>query len=165
MKAVKKSAFPILLVLTCFTVHFWQHAVASLPYLPNNGIIPLSVLTPTLLVLTFLTTYVMLRQSRTARPVRRSLLSAAGMLVPVLATGVFFLSYLTYRYAAVLPVFIVLPDWPTGIVTMIITLSCLVHLTALLICRFIKQKTGAGVVIAAAVGWLLLNCLLFLVTT
>ncbi len=164
MKALKKSAFPILLVLTCCTVHFWQHAVASLPYLPNNGIIPLGILTPTLLVLTFLTTYVMLRQSRTARPVRRSLLSAAGMLVPVLATGVFYLSYLTYRYAAVLPVFIVLPDWPTGIVTMIITLSCLVHLTALLICRFVKQKTGAGGVIAAA-GWLMLNGLLFLVTT
>ena len=41
------------------------------------------------LILTFFTTFVLLKQTRTPKPVRRSLLSAAAMLVPILAVGVF----------------------------------------------------------------------------
>ena len=165
MKTVKKAAFPFLLIITCCAVHFWQHAVASLPYLPLNGVVPLGVLTPALLILTFLTAFVMLKQSHTPRPVLRAVFSAAAMLATFLATGVYFLSFLTYRYAAVMPPVLVLPDWPTGIVTMIVTAVCLVHLTALLICGFIKRKTPVKHVIFAAIGWILLNGCLFLITT
>ena len=110
MKTLKKASFPVLLILTCVTAHFWQHALASLPYLPNNGIEPLGVMTPLLLLLTFFTTFAMLKNSETKNPVRRSLLSTAAMLLIFLAAGVYFLSYLTYRFAAPLPVFIILPD-------------------------------------------------------
>ena len=164
MKTVKKAAFPVLLVLACCAVHFWQHAVASLPYLPLNGVVPLGTLTPALLILTFLTALVMLKQGKTGKPVRRSLLWTAAMLVPILATGVYFLSYLSYRFAAVLPV-PVLPDWPTGIVTMLITAACILILTAMLVCRFRLQKTPLKRAIAAAAGWILLNGCLFLITT
>ena len=47
MKTVKRYAFPVLLILSCGTVWFWQHALASLPYLPNNEVVPLAVMTPT----------------------------------------------------------------------------------------------------------------------
>ena len=164
MKTIKKAVFPVLLILSCVAVHFWQHAIASLPYLPKNGIAPLAVLTPGLLVLTYLTAYTLLRQSKTPHPVRGSLLSAGAMLAIMLATGVYFLSFLTYRFAAVLPV-LVLPDFPTGIVTMIITAACIILLTALLICRFVKEKAAAKRWVPAAVGWLLLNACLFLLTT
>ena len=164
MKTLRKAAFPVLLILTCGTVHFWQHAVASLPYLPKNCVVPLGVSTPALLVLTFWTTFAMLKETKTPKYVRKSFLSAGAMLVPILATGVYFLSFLTYRYAAVLPV-PVLPDWPTGIVTMIITAVCLLHLTGLLIARLVKGKTKAKRAIPAIVGWLLLNACLFLITT
>ena len=53
MKTVKQFAFPALLVLACCTVWFWQHALASLPYLPMNEVVPLAVLTPLLLGFTW----------------------------------------------------------------------------------------------------------------
>ena len=164
MKTIKKAAFPVLLVLECIALYFWQHAVASLTYLPLNGVVPLSILTPALPVLTFLTTFVLLKQSKTPRPVLRALLSTAAMLAVILVSAVFLLSYLTYRFAAPLPV-LQLPDWPTGIGVMIVTAVCAVFLTALLICRFIKRKTPAKRAIPAAVGWLLLNACLFVITT
>ena len=162
--AIKKAAFPALLALTCIVVHFWQHAVASLPYLPMNGIVPLGTLTPAMLALTFATTFVLLKQTQTKKPILRSVLSTAAMLLPILATGVYFLSYLSYRFAAVLPV-PVLPDWPTGIVTLIITAACIAHLTGLLIVGFIKRKTQKKQLILTAVGWFALNACLFLITT
>ena len=164
MKTVKKLLFPALLILSCIAVHFWQHAIASLPYLPKNGILPLSILTPGLLVLTFLTTFVLLKQSQTPKPVSRSFLSTAAFLAIYLVTGVYFLSFLTYRFAAVLPV-LVLPDWPTGIMTMLITALCVLHLSGLLICRFVKQKATASQIVPAAIGWVCLNACLFLITT
>ncbi len=168
MKTVKnaaaKAAFPVLLVLFCFVVHFWQHAVASLPYLPLNGVAPLGVLTPSLLVLAFFTTLVLLKQCKTPKPVLRAFLSAAAMLAVILVTGVFLLSYLTYRFAAPLPV-LQLPDWPTGIGVMIVTAVCIAYLTALLVYRFVKRKTEKKRVIAASVCWFLLNACLFLITT
>ena len=164
MKTLRKAAFPVLLILTCGVVHYWQHAVASLPYLPYNCIVPLGVLTPALPVLTFLTSFVLLRQSETPKPVARSFLSVAAMFVPLLMTAVFFLSFLTYRYAAAMPPLLVLPNWPTGNVMLIITALCVLHLTGLLICRFVKQKYTAGQIIPAAIGWLALNGCLFLLT-
>ena len=165
MKKANKLLFPLLLIAACVVIHFWQHGVASLPYLPKNWIVRLITLTPALPVLTFLTTLVLLKQSETPRPVLRSWLSTGAMMVPVLALAVFFLSYLTYRFAAALPPLLVLPDWPSGIVTMIITVLCLLHLTGLLICRFVKQKAGLRQILPAALGWLVLNGCLFLVTT
>ena len=55
MKTVKNLLFPLLLTVTCCVVYFWQNSVASLPYLPFNCIVPLGVLTPSLLILTFFT--------------------------------------------------------------------------------------------------------------
>ena len=120
MKSIKKLYFHILLVATCCVIYFWQNSVASLPYLPFNCIVPLAVMTPSILILTFLTSLVLLKQSETPKPVLRSFVSTAAMLLPVLATLVFFLSFVSYRFAGVLPV-LVLPNWPTGIVTAIIT--------------------------------------------
>ncbi len=163
MKSLKKLLFPVLLGATCCVVHFWQNSVASLPYLPFNCIVPLGVMTPLLLILTFFTTLVLLKQSKTNHPVRRSFVSMAGMLVPVIATLVFFLSFVSYRFAGILPV-LVLPNWPTGIVTAIITALCVIHLSGLLICRFIKQKYTTKQIIPAAVGWIILNICLFFIT-
>lgn len=165
MKTLKKCLFPILLIAACFTVHYWQHAIASLPYLPMNCVVPLATLTPVLLILTFFATFVLLKQTGDSKPVRRSLLSTAAMFAIMLATGVYYLSFLTYRFAAAMPPVPVLPDWPTGIVTMIITFLCLAHLTGLLVCGFVKRKTPAKLAIPAAVGWILLNACLWLVTT
>ena len=164
MKTIKKAASPLLLLLGCFALWFWQHAVASLPYLPLNGVVPLGVLTPALLVLTFLAAFAMLRQSGTKRPVLRSLLWTGAMLLPILATGVYFLSYLSYRFAAVLPV-PVLPDWPTGITTMIIAFVCAAVLTALMIRGLAIRKAEPKLAVPAVIDWLLLNCCLFLITT
>ena len=164
MKTIQKAAFPLLLVLAACAVHFWQHALASLPYLPLNGVAPLAVLTPSLLILTFFATFVMLKQTRTPKPVLRSVLSTAAMLALILCAGVYFLSYVSYRFAGVIPV-LVLPDWPTGIVSMIITAGCIVHLTGLLVCAFIKRKTQPKRAFPIAAGWLLLNACLFLITT
>lgn len=165
MKTLRKCAFPALLIASAFVVHYWQHAIASLPYLPMNCVVPLAVLTPALLLLTFLTALAMLKTAKTAKPVRRALLALAAMFALVLATGVYFLSFLTYRFAAVMPPVPVLPDWPTGIVTMIITFLCLGVLTGLLVSYFVKRKTPAKYAIPAAIGWVLLNACLFLVTT
>ncbi len=163
MKTIRKLLFPLLLTAACFVVWFWQNAVASLPYLPNNCIVPLGILTPSLLALTFFATLVMEKQSGTPAPIRRSLVSTAAMLLPILATGVFFLSFVSYRYAGVLPV-LVLPNWPTGIVTLILALLCVLHLTGLLICRLFKKEYGAKQIVPALIGWLGLNACLFLVT-
>ncbi len=164
MKTLNKYAFPVLLTLTCIAVHFWQHALASLPYLPLNGVVPLGILTPAILVLAFFTTFSLLKAAGTQKAVRRSLLSAAVMLAVFLAGGVYFLSYLSYRFAAVLPPLPVLPDWPTGIATLIVAAACITHLTGLMICWFVKRKTEKKRVIAAAAGWALLNACLFLIT-
>ena len=163
MKTVRKLLFPLLLIAACIVVWFWQNAVASLPYLPNNCIVPLGVMTPALLVLFFFTTFVMEKQSGASRPVLRSAISTAAFLLPLVATAVFFLSFVSYRYAGILPV-LVLPNWPTGIVTAILAALCILHLTGLLICRFIKQKYGLRQIIPASVGWIVLNVCLFLVT-
>lgn len=163
MKTIRKLLFPLLLTAACFVVWFWQNAVASLPYLPNNCIVPLAILTPALLALTFLATLTLEKQSGAARPVLRSCISTAAMLLPILATGVFFLSFVSYRYTGVLPV-LVLPNWPTGIVTLILTLLCVLHLTGLLICRLAKRRYGPRQIVPAAVGWIVLNACLFLVT-
>jgi hypothetical protein len=120
-------------------------------------------MTPALLILTFFTTLALEKQSGSSKPVLHSFVSTGAMLLPLLATGVFFLSFVSYRYAGVLPV-LVLPNWPTGIVTMIITALCILHLTGLLICRFIKQKYGCRQIVPAAVGWIVLNVCLFFVT-
>ncbi len=164
MKTIRKAAFPVLLSLAAVAVHFWQHALASLPYLPLNGVAPLAVLTPALLILTFFATFVLLKQSRTPKPVRRSLLSTAAMLALILAAGVYFLSYVSYRFAGVLPV-LVLPDWPSGIASMIVTAGCIAHLTGLLVCAFLKHKTKPKRAVPAAIGWILLNACLLLITT
>ena len=164
MKKSNTLLFPLLLVATCCVVHFWQHNVANLPYLPLNWIVPLVVLTPMLPVLTFFTTLVLLRQGETPKPVLRSFISAGAMFALLLATAVFFLSFLTYRFAAALPPLLVLPDWPTGTVIMIIAALCIVHLTGLLIYRLVTQKCKPARVIAAAAGWIALNFCLFLIT-
>ena len=163
MKTVKKLLFPLLLTAACCVVWFWQNAVASLPYLPYNCIVPLAVMTPGLLILTFLTTLVTEKQSETAKPVLHAFISTAAMLLPLVATGVFYLSFVSYRYAGILPV-LVLPNWPTGIVTAIITLLCVLHLTGLMISRFVKRKYGWKQIVPACVGWILLNVCLFFVT-
>ncbi len=164
MKTLRKPLFPVLLILTCVTVYFWQNALASLTYLPYNCVAPLGVTTPAILVLTFLTAFTLLRQSGKSRPVLKSLLGAFVMLLTILSAGVCFLSYLSYRFAAVLPVFIVLPDWPTGIVSMVAAILCIVQLTALLICRLVWKKRNIKCVTGAAIGWILLNACLFLIT-
>ncbi len=161
---LKKAAFPVLLVLACVTLHFWQHAAASLPYMPMNGLVPLATLSPALFALTFLTTFVLLRQSDTPKPVLRSLLSTAAMLAVVLILGVIYVGFLSRRFAAILPPIPALPDWPTGIATLITTVLLVLHLTGLLIFRFVKQKTPAKRAASAAAGWLVLNLCLFLIT-
>ena len=163
MKNIKKLLFPLFLVITCAVVYFWAHSVASLPYLPYNCAVPLGILTPALLILTFITSLAMLKQIESSKPVRRSLLSTLAMLVPVVLTGVYFLSYLSYRHAAVLPV-LNLPDWPTGITTLFITALCIIHLTALLIYKLTKEKAGTGHVVPAAAGWIIINCCIFFLT-
>ena len=163
MKTVKQFAFPVLLVLACGTVWYWQHALASLPYLPMNEVVPLAVLTPLLLVLTFAASFSLLKTCGTPRPVRRALLSTAAMLALVLAQGVFFLSFLTYRYAAPMPV-PRLPDWPVSIVTCIVAALCAAHLTGLLLYGLVKQKTPVKHTVPALLCWLLLNLCLALLT-
>ena len=161
---IKKAAFPVLLALTCVTLYFWQHAAASLPYMPMNGLVPLATLSPALFALTFLTTFVLLRQSGTPKPALRALLSTAVMLAVVLILGVIYVGYLSRRFAAILPPIPTLPDWPVGIATVITTVLLALHLTGLLIYRFKKQKTPAKRAALAFVGWVILNLCLFLIT-
>ena len=163
MKTVKRYAFPVLLILSCGTVWFWQHALASLPYLPNNEVVPLAVMTPLLLAFTFFASFALLKTCGTPRPMLRSLLSTAAMLALVLAAGVFFLSFLTYRFAAPLPV-LRLPDWPVGVVICIVAVLCVSHLTGLLLYGLIKKKTPGKRFIPALLGWFLLNFCLALLT-
>ena len=163
MKTIRKLLFPLLLTAACCVVWFWQNAVASLPYLPNNCIVPLGILTPVLLILTFFATFVTEKQSKSSNPVQHSLLSTAGMLLPVIATAVFFLSFVSYRFAGILPV-IVLPNWPTGIVTAVMAVLCILHLTGLLVCRCVRQKYGFRRIIPVFASWIILNICLFLVT-
>ena len=164
MKTIKKLIFPLLLTLTCCVVYFWQHNVANLPYLPLNWVVPLVVLTVSLLILTFFTSFVMLKQGKIKRPVLRSFLSTGAMLAILLATAVYFLSFLTYRFAAAMPPLPKLPDWPTGISVMVIAALCIIHLTGLLISRLKTEKAGLKRVIGTAAGWIILNVCLFFVT-
>ena len=163
MKTVKRYAFPVLLVAACGTAWYWQQALASLPYLPMNEVLPLGVLTPLLLVLTFFASFALLKGCKTPRPVLRSFLSTAAMLGIMLLVGIFFLSFLTYRFAAPMPV-LRLPDWPTGIVTCIAGVCCAFHFTGLLIYGLIKKKTEVKYAIPAFVGWALLNVCFILLT-
>ena len=144
MKTVKRYAFPVLLILSCGTVWFWQHALASLPYLPNNEVVPLAVMTPLLLAFTFFASFALLKTCGTPRPV-------------------FFLSFLTSRFAAPLPV-LRLPDWPVGVVICIVAVLCVSHLTGLLLYGLIKKKTPFRRFVPALLGWFLLNCCLALLT-
>ena len=164
MKKFGKACFPILLILTCCAAYGWQHALAGLPYLPKNEIVPLAILTPLLLVLTFLTTYVMLQQSDTEKPIGRSILSAAAMLVPVATGGVGFLNYAAHRYAGQLPILFLLPDSPVGNVMIAVIAMFFVHLTAILGCRLIKSRANIIRVVLSVIGWTLLNAVLFLLT-
>lgn len=165
MKRSYKALFPILLVLACIVVYCWQHAFVNLilPYLPSNEIVYLVVFTFLLFFLTFFATFVLTKQSGASHPFRRSLVSVAGMLFPVVIAGAFVLSYAARRYAGILPV-IILPDVPLGVVMIVVTALCALHLTGLLICRFIKQKSKLYVVIPALLGWVVLNGCLFLFT-
>ena len=163
MKTVKQYAFPVSLILACCTVWFWQHALASLPYLPMNEVIPLAVRTPLLILLTFAASFALLKTCGTPRPVLRALLSTAAMLAIILAQGLFFLSFLTYRFAAPLPA-PRLPDWPVGVVTATVAALCEAHLTGLLVYGLVKKKTPAKRGLPALLGWLLLNLCLALLT-
>ena len=161
---MKKAAFPVLLVITCFVLHFWQHAAASLPYLPLNGLVPLATLSPALFILTFFTTFALLKATDTPKPGLRSLLSMLVMLAVVLVLGVIYLGFLSHRFAAVLPPLPDLPDWPTGIAVLVTTVLCVLHLTGLPIYFFVKKKTAAKTAVPAMLGWLVLNVCLFLIT-
>lgn len=163
MRTVKRYAFPVLLILSCGTVWFWQHALASLPYLPNNEVVPLAVMTPLLLAFTFFASFALLKTCGMPRPVLRAVCSTAAMLALVLAAGVFFLSFLTYRFAAPLPV-LQLPDWPVGVVMLIVATLCVSHLTGLLLYGLIKKKTPVRRFVPALLGWFLLNFCLALLT-
>ena len=163
MKTVKRYAFPVLLVFACGTAWYWQQALASLPYLPMNEVVPLGVMTPLLLVLTFFASFAVLKDCKTPRPVLRAFLSTAAMLGIMLLVGIFFLSFLTYRFAAPLPV-LRLPDWPTGIATCIAGVCCVSHLTGLLIYGLIKKNTTVKCALPAVIGWALLNACLILLT-
>ena len=163
MKTVKKYAFPALSALACGTVWFWQHALASLPYLPMNEVVPLGVLTPLLLALTFFAAFALLKRCKTPRLALRALLATAAMLAIVLAAGVFFLSYLSYRFAAPLPV-LRLPDWPVGIVCCTVAALCSAHLTGLLLYGLVKRHAPAKRAVPALLGWGLLNICMALLT-
>ena len=103
MNNIRKWFFPILLVATCCVVHWWQHYVAGLPYLPKNGILPLAILTPAMLLLYWLTTYAMLKEMNTDRAGIRSIISLAVVFVPIAVAAACFLSYCARRYAGILP--------------------------------------------------------------
>ena len=166
MKTIKRLLFPVLLVAACVIVHCWQHAVNNLllPYLLHNEIIPLAIMSPALLALTFFASYVMLKQSDTKKPILRSFLSLGAMLLIVLAVALVFLSHTATRYAGVLPV-PVLPDLPVGTTMTVLTALFVLHLTGLLIVRLIKEKPGSRRIVLSVIGWVLLNAFLFLITT
>ncbi len=166
MKKIKNLLFPVLLVLTCCIVHCWQHGLMGLilPYLPNKEVIPLAVLSPLLLLLTFFTTFTLLKQNGSKRPVLGSFISAFIMLIIVLLAALHFLNYAAHRYAGVLPV-PMLPELPGGFVTMGITALCVVHLTVLFIEYLVYKNKKIGSAILSVTGWTILNTLLFLITT
>ena len=162
MKSKSRFLFPVLLVLTCTAVYAWQHFFAGLTYLPNNVILPVAVLTPVLLILTFFTTLSLMKLTGTGRPVLRSFAGTAAMLVPVLVAGVHMLNYAARRFAGILPVK-VLPEFPGGIILLTATLLGVLHLTVLLAIRLKKTGAGAKHVALSAAGWIILNvCLLVL---
>lgn len=165
MKKLQKYFFPFFLVAACVVVYCWQHGLPGLilPYLPNKEPLSLGLLTPALLILTFLATFVMQKQSGAKKPVVGAVISTAAMLIPVLLAGLYFLNYAAHRYAGVLPV-VTFPELPMGYAVMAITALCVLHLTGLLICRFVKQKTKPGLIVLSTIGWVLLNCVLFILT-
>ena len=165
MKKLQKYFFPLLLIASCCVVYCWQHGLPGLilPYLPNKEPLSLGLLSPALLILTFLTTFVLLKQSGAKKPVVGAIISTAAMLLPVLLAGLYFLNYAAHRYAGVLPV-LTFPELPMGYAVMVITTLCVLHLTGLLIARFVKQKTKPGLIVLSTIGWVLLNCFLFILT-
>ena len=164
MKRINQILFPILLIVDCFIVHYWQHGIASLPYLPKNQIVPLAVWTPLLLIATYFAAFTLLKGTNAKKPALRAMFALLAMPVPVIIAGMVFLSYAARRYAGILPV-LVLPDLPGGIMTMIVTALCIAHLTGLLVYSFVKQKPSTKRIVLSSVGWALLNLLLWLVTT
>ena len=163
MKSKSRFLFPVLLVLTCTAVYAWQHFFAGLTYLPNNVILPVAVLTPVLLILTFLTTLSLMKLTETERPVMRSFAAAAAMLVPVLVAGIHMLNYAARRFAGILPVK-VLPEFPGGIILLTATMLGVIHLTVLLAIRLKKSDAGVECVALSSVGWILMNVCLLLIT-
>ncbi len=165
MKKLQKYFFPLLLIVTCCIAYCWQHGLPGLilPYLPNKEPLSLGLLSPALLILAFLTTFVLQKQSGAKKPVVGAIISTVAMLIPVLLAGVQFLNYAARRYAGVLPV-LTFPEFPIGYAVMAITALCVLHLTGLLIARFVKQKTKSGLIVLSTIGWVLLNCILFIVT-
>ena len=165
MKKLQKYFFPLLLVATCCVVYCWQHGLPGLilPYLPNKEPLSLGLLSPALLILTFFTTFVLQKQSGAKKPVVGAIISTAAMLIPILLAGLHFLNYAAHRYAGVLPV-PTFPELPMGYAVMVITTLCVLHLTGLLIARFILQKTKPGLIVLSTIGWVLLNCFLFILT-
>lgn len=163
MSKTARFVFTILLVMTCCVVYFWQHFVTNLIYLPKSWIVTLAILTPALLALTFFTTYALMYDTRTRKPILRSCISTAAMLLPILIAGLHLLNYAACRYAGVLPVY---PwfDLPVGIVMNAVSALLIVHLTALLICRLIKTKAKALRIILSSIGWIALNGCLWLIT-
>ena len=163
MNRLRSLLFPTLLILSCCVVYSWQHVLTSLTYLPGNGIVPLALLTPSLLIAAFFTTFTLLKQSKTPRPIALSIVSTGAMLLPILVAGIIYLNYAAHRYAGILPVLFIFPDIPIDIAAQIITALCIAHLTALLICRFVKEKTKPALLILSVIGWILFNFVLFLI--
>ena len=164
MKIIKKTLFPVLLILTCISVYFWQHYFALLTYLPNNVITPIAVLTPAVLILTFFTTFTLMKQTERNRPVLRSFGSTAVILLFLLIAGRHMLNLAARRFAGIMPV-LVLPEFPTGHIMMIVTILCVVHLSVLLAIRLRSEEAGALHKVLSVIGWFLLNIFLLLTAT
>lgn len=163
IKKLRPYLFAFFLVLSCCAVHGWHHVTVSLFYLPNNVIVPLSILTPLLLATTYLATYTLQKDSGARRPVAAALISTAAMLFLLLAGGLHLINYAARRYAGVMP----FPTWqelPTGIVMLSVAALSVLHLTGLLICRFVKKKAKATPIVLSSIGWLLINFCLFFIT-
>ena len=158
IKKLRPYLFALFLVLSCCAVHGWHHVTVSLFYLPNNEIVPLSILTPFILA-----TYTLQKDSGARRPVATALISTAAMLFLLLAGGLHLINYAARRYAGVMP----FPTWqelPTGMVMLSVAALSVLHLTGLLICRFVKKKAKATPIVLSSIGWLLINICLFFIT-
>ena len=164
MKTIKRILFPVFLIFTCISVYLWQHYFALLTYLPNNVITPIVVLTPSVLIFTFFTTFTLMKQTEKRRPVLRSFGSTAVMLLFLLIAGRHMLNLAARRFAGIMPV-MVLPEFPTGYIMMAVTFLCVIHLTVLLAIRLKSEETLTSHRVLSVLGWLLLNAFLLITTT